>query len=155
VTYFGDNLLKIGIKAIPEKITNEKADCIVPLTPVKEPQRYGIVELSEDGKKALWCFEKPKEPLSYLAVTGVCAFNSSVFEVYPKLKSSWRSEMEIPDAISLLISEGFKVVLHHVEDGASVVGRARIGKEPKIPSANGHLLKGEGLFVGEKATPYL
>ena len=57
-----DNLLKNGIKAIPEKTTNEKADCIIHLTPVKEPQRYGIVELSEDGMKILRCVEKPKEP---------------------------------------------------------------------------------------------
>jgi len=42
-----------------------------------------------------------------------------------------------------------------VEDGASVDGRVRIGKESKILSANGLLLKGERLVAGENATPYL
>ena len=45
--------------------------------------------------EVLRCVEKPKEPRSNLAVMGVYAFNSSFFEVYPKLKPSWRNEMEI------------------------------------------------------------
>jgi glucose-1-phosphate thymidylyltransferase len=43
------------------------------------------------------------------------AFNPSFCEVHPKLKPIWRNEMEITDAISLLIDSGFKVVPHHVE----------------------------------------
>jgi glucose-1-phosphate thymidylyltransferase len=74
-----------------------------------------IAELSVDGKKILRCVEKPKEPKSNLAVIGVCAFNSCFYEVYPKLKPFWRNELEITDAISLLIDSGFKVVPHHVE----------------------------------------
>jgi len=115
VVYLGDNLLKNGIKAIPKKMVDEKADCVISLMPVKEPQRYGIAELAPDGKKILRTVEKPKEPKSNLAVIGVYAFNSTFFEVYPKLKPSWRNEMEITDAISLLIDSGCKVVPHHVE----------------------------------------
>jgi glucose-1-phosphate thymidylyltransferase len=48
-------------------------------------------------------------------VIGVYAFNSSFFEVYPKLKPPWRNETEIKAAISLLISEGFKVVSHNAK----------------------------------------
>ena len=114
IVYLGDNLLKNGIRAIPKKMANEKADCVISLMPVMEPQRYGIAELSEDGKDVIRCVEKPKEPKSNLAVIGVYAFNSSFFEVYPKLKPSWRNEMEITDAISLLIDSGFKVRPHHV-----------------------------------------
>jgi len=43
------------------------------------------------------------------------AFNPSLCEVYLKLNLIWRNEMEITDAISLLIDSGFKVVPHHVE----------------------------------------
>lgn len=114
VVYLGDNLLKNGIKEIPKKMVEEKADCVISLMPVKEPQRYGIAELSEDGKKVLRTVEKPREPKSNLAVIGVYAFNSSFFEVYPKMKTSWRNEMEITDAISLLIDSGFKVLPHNV-----------------------------------------
>jgi len=115
VVYLGDNLLKNGIRAIPKLMTEEKADCVISLMPVKEPQRYGIAELSPDGRKVLRCVEKPKEPKSNLAVIGVYAFNPSFFEIYPKLKPSGRNEMEITDAITLLIDAGFKVVPHRVE----------------------------------------
>jgi glucose-1-phosphate thymidylyltransferase len=160
VMYLGDNLLRNGIKAIPKKMEEEQADCVISLCPVQEPQRYGLAELSPDGKKILRTVEKPKEPKSNLAVIGVYAFNESFFEVYPKLKPSWRNEYEITDAISLLIDEGYKVVPHMVEgwwkdtgkpedileanhlilddiesanegtvqEGASVVGRVKIGK---------------------------
>jgi len=115
IVYLGDNLLKNGIGAIPEKMVEENADCVISLMPVKEPQRYGIAELSEDGEKVLRTVEKPKEPKSNLAVIGVYAFNTTFFEVYPRLKPSWRNEMEITDAISLLIDSGFNVLPHHVE----------------------------------------
>ena len=115
VVYLGDNLLKNGIRAIPEMMKKEGADCVISLMAVKEPQRYGIAELSADGKTVLRCVEKPKEPKSNLAVIGVYAFNSTFFKVYPKLKPSWRNEMEITDAISLLIDSGYKVLPHNVE----------------------------------------
>ena len=115
VVYLGDNLLKNGIKAIPKKMVDENADCVISLTPVKEPQRYGIAELSSDGKSVLRTVEKPREPKSNLAVIGVYAFDSSFFKVYPKLKPSWRNEFEITDAISMLIDAGYKVVPHQVE----------------------------------------
>jgi glucose-1-phosphate thymidylyltransferase len=115
IVYLGDNLLKNGIEAILKKMKDEKADCVISLMPVKEPQRYGIAELSPDGKKVLRTVEKPKEPKSNLAVIGVYGFGPTFFKVYPKLKPSWRNEMEVTDAISLLIDSGFKVVPHKVE----------------------------------------
>ena len=189
VMYLGDNLLKNGIKAIPKKMVDEKADCVISLMPVKEPQRYGIAELTPDGKKVIRTVEKPKEPKSNLAVIGVYAFNATFFKVYPKLKPSWRNEMEITDAISLLIDSGYKVVPHHVEgwwkdtgkpedileanhlildgiqssnagkveDGASVVGRVKIGNGTVVfgrsvikgPSIIGEDCKiGPGAYVG-------
>ena len=178
VMYLGDNLLKNGVRAIPKMMVDEKADCVISLMPVAEPQRYGIAELSEDGKKVLRCVEKPKQPKSNLAVIGVYAFNHKFFEVYPKLKPSWRNEMEITDAISLLIDSGFKVVPHRVEgwwkdtgkpedileanhlildmiessnesrveDGASVVGRVKIGKGTVV--TGGSVVKGPSI-IGE------
>lgn len=123
IVYLGDNLLKSGIREIPKKMAEEKADCVISLMPVKEPQRYGIAELSEDGKTVLRTVEKPKEPKSDLAVIGIYAFNSSFFEVYPRLKPSWRNEMEITDAISVLIDAGYKIVPHRVEGWWKDTGR--------------------------------
>jgi glucose-1-phosphate thymidylyltransferase len=86
--YLRDNLLKKGIRAIRKRMVDEKADCIISLMPVKKPQRYGIAELSPDGKNVLRTVEKPKEPKSNLAVIGVCVVNSKFFKVYPKQESS-------------------------------------------------------------------
>jgi glucose-1-phosphate thymidylyltransferase len=153
---------------------------------VRESQSHGIAELSEDGKKVLRRVEKPREPKSNLAVIGVHAFNHKFFEVYPKLKPSWRNEMEITDAISLLIDSGFKVVPHRVEgwwkdtgkpedileanhlilggieslsegkveDGASVVGRVRVGKGSVITGRSvvkGPSIIGEDCRIGPNA----
>ncbi|MEW5748741.1 MAG: glucose-1-phosphate thymidylyltransferase [Candidatus Thermoplasmatota archaeon] len=123
IVYLGDNLLKSGIREIPKKMAEEKADCVISLMPVKEPQRYGIAELSEDGKTVLRTVEKPKEPKSDLAVIGIYAFNSTFFEVYPRLRPSWRNEMEITDAISMLIDAGYKVTPHRVEGWWKDTGR--------------------------------
>ena len=123
IVYLGDNLLKNGIRAIPEKMIEAKADCVISLMPVKEPQRYGIAELSEDGNSIVRTVEKPKEPKSDLAVIGIYAFGPSFFQVYPELKLSWRNEMEITDAISLLIDSGFNVVPHPVEGWWKDTGR--------------------------------
>ena len=114
IMYLGDNLLRNGIKAVPELMKNEKADCVISLSPVKEPQRYGIAEVDKDGN-VLKTVEKPREPKSNLAVIGVYAFNSTFFDIYPKLKPSWRNELEITDAIDMLIQTGHKVVAHRVE----------------------------------------
>jgi glucose-1-phosphate thymidylyltransferase len=186
IVYLGDNLLKSGIQAIPKKMRDENADCVISLMPVKEPQRFGIAELSPDGKDVLRTVEKPKEPKSNLAVIGVYAFNSSFFEVYPKLKPSWRNEMEITDAISQLIDSGFKVVPHRVEgwwkdtgkpedileanhlildgveelnegrveDGATVVGRVKVGKGTVITGRSvvrGPSIVGENCRIGPNA----
>ena len=153
---------------------------------MKASQRYTIAELSLDGKKVLRTVEKPKEPTSNLAVIRVYAFNHKFFEVYPKLKPSWRNEMEITDAISLLIDSRFKVVPQNVqdwwkgtgkpedileanhsildgiessnegkvEDGASVVGRIRIGKESVITGRSvveGPSIVGEDCRAGSNA----
>ena len=67
--------------------------------------------------------EKPKEPKSNLAVIGVCAFNSSFFEVYPNLELQWRNQMEIMNAISVLIDSGYKVVSSRVEGSWKNAGK--------------------------------
>jgi len=186
VVYLGDNLLKNGIKTIPEKMVKEKADCIISLCPVKEPQRYGIAELSPDGKSVLRTVEKPREPKSNLAVIGVYAFNQSFFKVYPKLKPSWRNEYEITDAITQLIDAGYKVLPHRVEgwwkdtgkpedileanhlildgineknegrveDGATVIGRVRVGNGTVIMGRSvvrGPSIIGENCKIGPNA----
>ena len=64
--------------------------------PVKDPERYGIVDLDSDGW-ASRIVEKPKKPSSNLAVTGLYFYDSKVVEIARGLRPSSRGELEITD----------------------------------------------------------
>jgi len=78
--------------------------------PVKDPERYGVVEFDGQGK-AVSIEEKPKQPKSRYAVVGLYFYDNRVAEIASKLKPSARGELEITDINRAYIERGELEVL--------------------------------------------
>lgn len=112
VMYLGDNLLKSGIVEFVEQFVKEKPAAQILLTPVPDPQMFGVAELKDD--KVVRLVEKPKEPKTNLALVGVYMFGPEIFASVKTIKPSFRNELEITDAIQDLIDRGLRVTPHLV-----------------------------------------
>jgi glucose-1-phosphate thymidylyltransferase len=113
VMYLGDNLLRHGIVALVDTFRNEQPDALILLTPVPDPQNYGVAELDGDNRVAR-LVEKPTEPKTDLALVGVYMFTSAIFDAARSIEPSWRDELEITDAIQTLVDRGLRVDPHIV-----------------------------------------
>jgi glucose-1-phosphate thymidylyltransferase len=112
VMYLGDNLLRDGITNLVEEFRTNEPDALILLTPVDDPEHYGVAELQGDRVTRL--IEKPKQPPSNLALVGVYMFTRKIFDAGKAIKPSGRGELEITDAIQHLVDSGMRVDSHVV-----------------------------------------
>jgi glucose-1-phosphate thymidylyltransferase len=107
VFYLGDNVLLGGIQRFIDEFYRNKNNCQLVLANVKDPQRFGVADI-EDGR-VIRVIEKPKNPKSPFAVTGIYVYDRSIFEAVKNIKPSKRGELEISDAHQYLIDNGRRV----------------------------------------------
>lgn len=121
VMYLGDNLLQGGIEDLVAAFQDHQPDALILLTPVPDPDQYGVAELENGAVVRL--IEKPREPKTNLALVGVYMFTSAVHAAARAIQPSARGELEITDAIQRLVDNGLRVEPHVVKGWWKDTGR--------------------------------
>jgi len=121
VMYLGDNLLQGGIEELVAAFREHEPDALILLTPVADPENYGVAELRDGAVVRL--VEKPPEPTTDLALVGVYMFTPAIHDAARAISPSARGELEITDAIQHLLDSGLRVEPHVVEGWWKDTGR--------------------------------
>jgi glucose-1-phosphate thymidylyltransferase len=121
IVHLGDNLLKDSVPELSREFLKSNADATVVLVRVKDPSRFGVVQL--DKGRIVKLVEKPKQYISDLALAGVYFLRPTIFPAIEKLKPSWRNELEITEAIQNLLDMGGKITYHEVSGWWKDTGR--------------------------------
>jgi len=94
--FLGDNIILGSINRFVERFQNENLDCMLAFSRVKDPQRFGVPEFDGQGT-LIRVIEKPKNPPSPFAVTGIYLYNEDYFDAFKTIQPSERGEYEISD----------------------------------------------------------
>jgi glucose-1-phosphate thymidylyltransferase len=125
--YLGDNLLQGGISDLLTAFREHEPDALILLTPVPDPQNYGVAELSDapagEVGSVRRLIEKPSEPATDLALVGVYMFTAAVHDAARAIEPSGRGELEITDAIQHMVDAGLRVEPHIVRGWWKDTGR--------------------------------
>ena len=103
---FGDNFFHGS--SLPERLeraARHESGGLVFACYVKEPERYGVVVFDED-ERVLGIEEKPRQPRSNYAVTGLYFYDNEVVSIAKTLRPSGRGELEITDVNNIYLQQG-------------------------------------------------
>ena len=100
----GDNIFQSSLKTHAQRFLEQGGGARLLLKQVPDPYRFGVAEI-RDGK-VLGIEEKPKQPKSDCAITGIYFYDDEVFNIIRTLKPSGRGELEITDVNNSYIRKG-------------------------------------------------
>jgi glucose-1-phosphate thymidylyltransferase len=102
----GDNIFYgAGLASMVQSAAKLQRGCELFGYQVQDPERYGVAELAPDGR-VLSIEEKPANPKSNIALTGLYFFDNQVLDIARSLKPSPRGELEISDVNKAYIARG-------------------------------------------------
>ncbi|HVS47078.1 MAG TPA: sugar phosphate nucleotidyltransferase [Verrucomicrobiae bacterium] len=104
VVILGDNLVQDDISPYVRTFEQQESGARILLKQVDDPERFGVPEF--DGERIVRIEEKPAEPKSAFAVTGIYMYDQRVFDYCRHLRPSARGELEITDVNNQYIKEG-------------------------------------------------
>lgn len=108
IFYLSDNIILADLKPLVEKFEKENLQCLLSFAKVNDPERFGVGEFDSAGK-LLWVLEKPTNPPSNLAQTGIYLYDHDFFEAFQHIQPSARGEYEISDINTWLIQNNRRV----------------------------------------------
>ena len=151
IVYLGDNILRTGLSSFVDKFQNSLTDAQILLAEVENPSQFGVVDIKDN--KILKIIEKPKDPPSNFAVIGVYFLTPKIFKIISELKPSWRGELEITEALQLLMDKGLNIEHDYVTGWWKDTGTPK-----DILHANQLILESmkdeqnDGIFIGKNCT---
>jgi glucose-1-phosphate thymidylyltransferase len=104
----GDNIVEFSIAEAVENFQAQGSGARILLSRIEDPEHLrhlGVPELDEAGKVKR-ILEKPSDPPSNYAVTGIYLYDEGVFDILPKLVPSGRGELEITDVNNYYVEKG-------------------------------------------------
>ena len=114
LVFLVDNIIQKSITNFVKNFKNSDFDATILLCEVDNPSRFGIADV--ENNKILKITEKPKEPTSNLAVTGIYLLTPKIFQIIDDLKPSWRNEFEITDALDNLLKQNNNISFEKITD---------------------------------------
>ena len=100
----GDNIIEKNFVAAARAFGKQERGARILLKEVPDPERFGVPVL--DGEKVVKIEEKPSDPKSNYAVTGIYMYDNTVFDIIETLRPSDRGELEITDVNNAYIERG-------------------------------------------------
>jgi len=142
--FLGDNILERSITEYKVEFERSDAAASILLCEVDNPTRFGIADVKNGVITKI--MEKPKNPPTNLAVTGIYFLTPIIFDIISRLKPSWRNELEITEALQMLLEEEYKITYSTVTDYWKDTGTS-----DDIIHANKFILEhSESYFHGKK-----
>lgn len=108
VFYLGDNIVLGSLKRFVDRFEQEGLHCLLALSHVPNPTHLGVAEFNDQGE-LVRVVEKPKNPPSEKAVTGIYLYDKSFFEAFKHIELSRRGEYEISDIHTWFLQNDYKV----------------------------------------------